>query len=293
MDENYDGLIMEELHRNNKIVAFIVVLLAVCAFVCYGMYENNALTVSRYEIDARKNDRNGDCDVAVRAVHISDFHNARFGKDNARLIEFIKEQKPDVIFITGDHVDSVKTNTEISLAFSQDLLEIAPVFYVTGNHEHRLGDVGARFVENLSEAGITVLMNSTAVFEKNGCALNIVGLKDPDFYGDEPGCILANLETIMPVDGFNVVLSHRPERFDEYVKADADLVLCGHAHGGQFRLPRIGGVFAPEQGFFPEYDAGIFQKDGTKMIVSRGLGNSIIPVRIGNRPEVVVVDFLY
>ena len=91
-------------------------------------------------------------------------------------------------------------------------------------------------------------------------------------------------------DGFQLLLSHRPELFDIYVSTDIDLVLCGHAHGGQFRIPFIGGIVAPNQGLFPKYDAGIFSENETTMVVSRGIGNSIIPIRLNNRPEIVMIE---
>ena len=91
-------------------------------------------------------------------------------------------------------------------------------------------------------------------------------------------------------DNYTILLAHRPDFFDEYVKSGSDLVLSGHAHGGQFRLPFVGGLYAPGQGFLPEYDSGIYTEGSTSMIVSRGIGNSAFPIRFNNRPEIILVE---
>ena len=122
-----------------------------------------------------------------------------------------------------------------------------------------------------------------------------MGIEDPDFYNvigseAEKETARSNIEKLQYTeDDFSLLLSHRPELFDVYVEEEVDLVLTGHAHGGQFRLPVIGGLVAPNQGLFPKYDSGMFVEDDTHMIVSRGIGNSIIPLRINNPPEIVVV----
>ena len=107
-----------------------------------------------------------------------------------------------------------------------------------------------------------------------------------DFTAD---IISMEIESAENREEYKILLSHRPEVFDTYVEKKMNLVLCGHAHGGQFRLPLIGGMIAPNQGLFPKYDGGIYEKESTTMVVSRGIGNSIIPVRFNNRPEVVMI----
>ena len=121
-----------------------------------------------------------------------------------------------------------------------------------------------------------------------------MGIEDPSFqedylFGDSESVARQAIENLQnESDGYMILLSHRPELFDLYVETEMDLVFSGHAHGGQFRLPFIGGLVAPNQGFFPKYDAGQFKEENTTMIVSRGVGNSIIPIRINNRPEIIV-----
>ena len=205
----------------------------------------------------------------------------------------IRNENPDIIAVTGDIIDSRKTDTETALDFLANALAVAPVYYVTGNHEFRIED-GKAFVEEIKKLGVTVLENEYITLEMDNAIINLYGIDDPYFYGgymsDEEGYVVAHtLDGLEKADGFSLLLSHRPEFFELYEEYGFSLVLSGHAHGGQFRLPFIGGFIAPGQGLFPKYDSGLYEKNGTKMIVSRGLGNSIIPLRIFNRPEIVTV----
>jgi predicted MPP superfamily phosphohydrolase len=140
--------------------------------------------------------------------------------------------------------------------------------------------------------GIVVLQDESVNLEYNGASIQVIGLNDPDFTENDSslsGAILeSKLSQLYISDGFTLLLSHRPEYFKIYQKAGINLILSGHAHGGQVRLPFIGGIFAPNQGFFPKYDSGLYAENGTYMVVSRGLGNSIMPVRLNNRPEIVI-----
>ena len=142
----------------------------------------------------------------------------------------------------------------------------------------------------MKETGVTVLNNALVREEYNNTMVTIAGVADPDMPGNNIVKTKGAISDLMKnAEGYTILLSHRPELFDTYVKSDIDLVFSGHYHGGQFRIPFIGGVVAPGAGFFPEYAEGTFEQEGTTMVVSRGLGNSVIPVRINNRPEIVVV----
>ena len=135
------------------------------------------------------------------------------------------------------------------------------------------------------DAGVIVLDDEKTTLERDGQAITLIGLSDPDFrqpFADHLRALTASEE------GFTILLSHRPESFGLYISCGVDLVFSGHAHGGQVRIPFVGGLVAPHQGFFPEYDSGLYREDSTAMLVSRGLGNSIVPLRINNRPEVIV-----
>lgn len=151
----------------------------------------------------------------------------------------------------------------------------------------------------LIAAGVTVLQNESTVFEYNGVTVQIMGLDDPAFDGTD-SWNKTDAEAVGDTIGilvdektdFKLLLSHRPELFDIYCDAGVELILSGHAHGGQFRLPFVGGLIAPNQGLFPKYDGGLFQAGNTTMVVSRGLGNSLLPIRLNNRPEVVIIELV-
>lgn len=232
-----------------------------------------------------------------RIAHISDFHNASVGKNNEKLLDMLRQSQPDIIAITGDFIDSRNTDMEISLRFAERALEIAPCYYVSGNHEARIGEYPV-FRQKLLEQGIMVLDESAMELIRGEDKITIIGVNDPAFFvkylsGDTAAVMSDQLQRLINPDDYTVLLSHRPELFEVYGENNADLVLSGHAHGGQFRIPFIGGLFAPNQGFFPAYDAGLFSENGTNMIVSRGIGNSIIPLRINNRPELILIELAH
>ena len=196
--------------------------------------------------------------------------------------------------VTGDLIDSRQTDIDIALGFVRQAVEIAPVYYVSGNHESRVGEY-ERLKAGLEEAGAVVLENRKVQIIREGESITLMGIDDPSFradylFGDAASVARMEIENQRgDFDGYTILLSHRPELFDLYVDTGMDLVFSGHAHGGQFRLPILGGLVAPNQGFFPQYDAGRFDEENTTMIVSRGVGNSIIPIRFNNRPEIVLV----
>lgn len=231
-----------------------------------------------------------------RIAQVSDLHNSEFGKNNTELLKLLSESRPDIIAITGDLIDANHTDVGIALGFAQESVRIAPTYYVTGNHEatcSQYGDLKA----GLEEAGVIVLEDEAISLERGGETIALLGLADPDFmvkgdmFGEVPAMVSTKLKNLIGDEsGYTILLSHRPELFETYVNCGIDLVIAGHAHGGQFRLPFIGGVIAPNQGLFPKYDAGLYTDGGTSMVVSRGIGNSIIPFRFNNRPEIVLVE---
>lgn len=273
-----------------KLTFIIVTVLLLSAFATHALWANKALTTTTFEITDKKipSAFNGFC-----IAHISDLHNACFGNGNEKLLNEIKKISPDIIAVTGDSVDSRRTDIKITVDFLKDALEIAPVYFITGNHESRI-DLYESLISQIKQLGVTVLENQSLSLTKEKSTLTLCGIADPAFsadylFDDEAYVIEKALENFKKSDNFTILLSHRPEYFDIYVKHGFDLVLSGHAHGGQFRLPFAGGVIAPGQGFFPDYDSGLYEKENTKMIVSRGLGNSIIPLRLFNRPEIISI----
>lgn len=231
-----------------------------------------------------------------RMVVVSDFHNAEYGDHNRQLIRQIAAEQPDSIVFTGDLLDSRHPNLAIVEDLIRELTAVAPCYYVTGNHEARLGSQFQELEQLLLAHSIVVLHDEAVPLTRNGETIQLVGLDDPDFTDRNASIQQSMLETKLRnlnlTTDYRILLSHRPEYFDAYVAAEIDLALCGHAHGGQFRLPLVGGLVAPNQGFFPKYDAGVYTEQGTTMIVSRGVGNSILPVRFNNRPELVSVELV-
>ena len=256
----------------------------------WAWWGNQSLTVSEYRI---RSDEIPAGFHGVRIAQISDLHNAEFGRENGRLLEKLAEAEPDLIVLTGDLVDSRRTRVAVSAAFVREAAKIAPCYYVTGNHEARIPEL-PELLAALQDAGVTVLRDEKVTLDRNGDTVTLLGLDDPAFQsdylvGDSAPVLTAALENLVEPDmGYTVALSHRSEMMYLYRQFGLDLVFSGHAHGGQVRLPGIGGLIAPNQGFFPEYDAGMFAEAGTTMVVSRGIGGSILPLRIGNRPEIVV-----
>ena len=271
---------------------FISAIILTGALVFLIIWGNTAISLSEITVENERLPLSFD---GYTIAHVSDLHDAEIGKDNESLIKLLKDASPDIIAITGDLVDCNRVDIEHSLDFMKEALKIAPCYYVSGNHEAWLTDENYQILESsLLSLGVTILHGEEAFIEKDGDKISISGISDPDFAMKNNKSSLShmsvdNLKSITDFDGFKIFLSHRPEYFDNYVDAGYELVLSGHAHGGQVRIPFLGGVAAPNQGLFPEYDSGLYSKSDTNMIVSRGIGNSIIPIRINNRPEVILI----
>ncbi len=271
---------------------WILSLIALILFILivWTLWANTALEVNEYEIVSDRIPQGFD---GFRIAQISDLHNTEFGERNEKLIQLLSQTNPDIISITGDLIDSRHTDIEIALEFARQAVKLAPVYFVSGNHEARVREY-EDLKMGLAEAGVVILEIQKAQITREGESITLMGIDDPSFqedylFGDSESVARQAIENLQnESDGYTVLLSHRPELFNLYVDTGMDLVFSGHAHGGQFRLPFIGGLVAPNQGFFPEYDAGLFSEGSTTMIVSRGVGNSIIPIRVNNRPEIIV-----
>ena len=278
--------------KKKKFIFLAVVAAVLVALAIWIAWGNTALELNTYTVSSAKLPESFD---GYRIAHVSDLHNAEMGKDNEKLLTILRDADPDMIAITGDLIDSRSTNVEIALQFVREAVKIAPCYYVTGNHEARVNEYGA-LKAGMEAAGVTVLEDVKTKISMEGETITLIGVNDPSYqtdylFGDSETVMNTKLEDLHTEhDGFTILLSHRPELFDTYVDQDIDLVLSGHAHGGQFRLPFIGGLVAPNQGLFPEYDAGIYTEDNTNMLISRGVGNSILPFRINNRPEVILIE---
>ena len=250
--------------------ALMVLEIAICIF---SLYQNYHLTVTEYEVDLGLTQ-----DITI--VQVSDLHNQIFGIGETALLKKIEDADPDMIVVTGDLIDSTHTSYAIAQDFMVKAADIAPVYYVTGNHETRLNN--DRF-----ESFKTELVNNPAIHI----------LDDKYYEADEyilAGIADTSLDSFSAYEPFSdekpvIMLAHEPQYDGLYSRLGADLVLTGHYHGGQIIIPGVGGVISPEFELFPERYEGIFSIGDMKVFISRGLGNSILPVRINDYPELVVV----
>jgi len=271
-----------------KIILFSVVAVLLLGFIAWMIWGNTAITVTEFRVE------NGDLPESFsgfRICQVSDLHNAEFGENNKRLIDAINNAEPDIIVLTGDLVDRSRTDIDVAVCFAEQAVRIAPTYYISGNHEASLpDDEYAKMKERLASVGVILLENESITVERDGEFIRLIGLNDQKF-----GYVHSNdelTELMGEREDFSLLLAHRPTDFPQYATCGFDLVLSGHLHGGQFRLPFLGGVYAPGYGFFPEHDGGLYERERSVIIVSRGIGNSAFPIRFNNPPELVVVDLV-
>lgn len=266
---------MEPIYIVLICIGAVLVCLALALFIYLS---NNLLQVSNYVVESPKI-ANG-----VKIVQLSDLHGKCFGKGNEKLLFKVKEQSPDFIVITGDIIHKYRDrDISVALELVEELKKIAPVYYVSGNHEMR----NKRYrvlKERLALAGACVLENEA----KSVCGITLCGVNCADIKGGK----FFNITGAKGEDeSFKLLLAHLPQYIQKYALAGFDCALCGHAHGGQWRIPFTNiGIYSPGQGILPKYTSGVHTCGDMKEIVSRGLGNSQFPIRLFNRPEIVVVE---
>lgn len=261
------------------------VILTCSAAASYLLFENNFPVVTEYVCESSRIPESAE---GFKIVHLSDIHNTQSDILKKRILDSIEKQDPDIIAITGDVIDKRRTDIDTAVSFVRRLTELAPVYFVMGNHEAAISNFST-LEKGLTEIGVNILHGEARELD---CGIVISGIDDiNNIRGKtkEEKIEKALSSVKLGKDKFNILLSHRPELIEDYAEYGADLVLTGHAHGGQMRLPVIGGLYSPGEGIFPEYESGIHAKDKTKMIISRGIGNSSFPFRVNNRPEVVVI----
>jgi len=275
--------------KTKKIKLKTVLSVSAIVLIPFFYYENNNLVVTDIEYVNKKIPQAFN---NFKILQISDLHNKEFGKNQKTLVKHTKEIAPDIIVITGDFIDGRNTNIDIVIEYVKQAIDIAPIYFVTGNHEEYC-NVYPYLEKRLEKMGVIILDDKREVIEKGREQLTLLGLKDPTFFEDknqDENTIEEKIKELKEKDyNFTILLSHRPEYINTYSKGNIDLVFSGHAHGGQVRLPVVGGLYAPGQGLFPKYTSGIYKENNTSMVVSRGLGNSSFPLRVFNRPELVVV----
>lgn len=273
-------------------IIFFAIAVFLILIILFLYYQNNKIDITNYNLNSK------DVTDNIKLIQLSDLHSKPFHK----VIDILETSKPDIILITGDYINDRCKNKEKMIEFGKKLVSIAPVYYITGNHERRL-DHFESLMNDLKSIGFNVLLNELACITVKSTTINILGLDEnqanfDDYKARKNGTFKYKdmspyFQKLKNTDGFKIVLSHFPENFEmvkenNYAQYDFDLQFSGHAHGGQFILPFIGPVFSPGQGIHPKFARGSF---GTrpKLIVSRGLGNAEFPFRLFNHPEIIIV----
>ena len=279
-------------------ILLTILMAAAVALLWVILYDSNRFVVRRFTAaDKRIREH-------ARAVVLADLHNKQYGRDNERLLQKIREQKPDFILVAGDLVTARPGKSlEPAIKLLRELAGDYPVYYGNGNHEHRMklypetyGDMAQKYAKALAELGIEPLVNEKTVLAKYGIA--VFGLEiGRGFYRrfrvpEMPEHYMSDCLGQAPADLYTVLLAHNPDYFPKYAEWGADLVLSGHVHGGVVRVPFLNrGVLSPGLRLFPRYDGGVFHEGKSAMVLSRGLGMHTLPVRLFNPAELWVVDF--
>lgn len=281
---------MKKIKKNHKrIIIALLILIALCISAFY-----NGLIVRKYTVHSDKilKDKN------VKVVLIADLHSHLYGKHQNDIINKIVKQCPDIVLLAGDIIDD-KDAFHGAKVFLRRIKDIAPCYYVTGNHEYWSGKID-RIKRFVNKVGIKVLDNRKDIIKVNDNDIVLYGVDDPAIVDYDKSFNQGSWEKLLEniwdddnSDKFKILLSHRPEKVEEYKKYDYDLVVSGHSHGGQVRVPLLlNGLYSPDQGFFPKYAGGLYEYNNTKHIVSRGVSfNPRLP-RIFNPPEIVSINII-
>lgn len=282
--------------RHTLFMIILIILLLLAAYILISLWVSvNFLTVREFtaEIGA---------DHPVRTVVISDLHDHKFGEDNEKLAEKIREIDPDLIFMDGDMLNGESENAEVPVTLIRELKDTAPIYYALGNHEIDYMENGhSELTEELEAAGAVVLDKEYVDVEVDGIQIRLGGMYDYAFglngnndASSAPDDTRSFLEDFQNTDRLKIMLAHRPDSFifgDASKVWDVDLVISGHNHGGQVVLPFLGGLYGGDQGFFPEYVHGMYEKDNFQMLVTSGLGSDRQKLpRFNNPPEIAVLE---
>ena len=277
--------------KKGKTKLILILLFILCIIRIY--IDHNWIKKKYFEVSSPKIPTSFD---GYKILHLSDLHGKNFGE---QIMKKIEEESPDIVVMTGDMVSGTDTEFSAFYQLSEKLIQRYPVFYIMGNHEGRM-EPGyyPQIVAKLKELGVTVLDNEKVILEKGNEKVNLYGMWcHQKYYCKKTKEIdeFMTKETVSKILGncdktqYNLLLMHTPLYFKAYRQWGADLVFCGHIHGGMIHIPFLGGLFSPHFEFFPEYCEGEYTKDGATMIVSGGLGKGETGFRVCNRPEIMIV----
>lgn len=277
------------MKKTLKIIILSLLALAVTSII-YGLYCSNTIKIKNYSISIDK------LNTSTKFVFISDLHCKEYGDKNSELVSKIKEQSPLFIAVGGDMVNKYSSDDHVMRELLPHLADIAPTYCILGNHELILKDE-IDFKNDINSTGAKLLDNEMVTIETNGEKFLLGGMSDFPYYDfnapdyDTPERYFWEDFKDKSKNGYSILLHHQPEYLESIMQdSNVDLVMCGHTHGGAVQIPFAGGVFAPNQGFFPKYDKGEFDLYDTKMIISAGLGDAYPVLRLNNCPEISVVE---
>lgn len=285
--------------RGGRIAVKIMLIIFLAAAVIL-IYEDTHFRVNEYEIESSKLPAEFD---GMKVLFISDLHSRVYSPDNEPIISAIFDIDPDVILVGGDMFSSYDTDLSVFPELVKGLSGKYPIYYTFGNHEAiaRGRDFLAveSYMSELEELGVVLLNDKSTAISRGGAEIIISGYdleiwhytKRSELKENSLDMKTADLIATLgscDTDKFNILLAHSPFFPDIYAEWGADLVLSGHVHGGIIRLPIVGGLLSPEVSFFPEYDKGLYETNGSEMIVSSGIGNHGRFMRLNNMPELVV-----
>ena len=264
-------------------IALAVLLMLAALFALLFADSANRLVTTDYTVTSARLSADFD---GFRIVQLSDLHAAEFGKDNARLVRAVAAAQPDLIVLTGDFIEA-EDQIPVTLALARQLVPLAPVYFVSGNHDWASHAISALF-DGLADAGVTCLRNEFVTLQRGAGSIVLAGVDDPNGLADmlKPDEVAAAVQAEHP-GAFTVLLGHRNYWVEESPTLPVDVILCGHAHGGIVRLPGVGGLIGTDRTLFPDYTAGMFASGQYQMIVSRGLGQIAQLPRLLNNPEIV------
>ncbi len=280
---------------NKKLILIVLVMVLSVTFTLFAI--DSRLKVVNYTLES------DEISSPVRIAFISDLHSCKYGgSSQSDLIEAVRAQNPDIVLFGGDAFDC-DLDPEATFVAMREIAAEYPCYYAIGNHEAGREDKD-ELLKEVCEIGVMLLEEENVILDINGEKVILTGVKDSGAYSteDEEKQEILTERAVARIkelkteaeEGFNILLFHRPENFEDYAEMDFDLVLSGHAHGGQWRIPGVlNGLYAPHQGIFPKYAGGEYALDGCTMIVSRGLAKECnwVP-RVFNRPELVVIDIV-
>ncbi|MGI5936845.1 MAG: metallophosphoesterase [Oscillospiraceae bacterium] len=266
---------------NKTIPVMAALILVIAATILDSRFR---LVTTEYELYSRDLPAAFD---GYRVVQLSDLHGAVFGEKNSRLLKKVEKARPDIIALTGDFISKAE-DIEPLRPFLKELVKLAPVYFVSGNHDWASGSID-KLAALLAELGIVYLRNEHVALSRGGESIILAGVEDPNGWADmpRPDQVVDNIRAEHP-ESYVLLLAHRNYWPERYPNLDVDLILCGHGHGGVVRLPFLGGLIGTNFNLLPKYDAGLFGAAHYEMLVSRGLGNSILIPRFLNNGEIVV-----